>query len=105
MLGDAALEARHAGGRGLNLADKIDPRHLAEDGRAGGNVDRLLADLGDEREDHGLAGHQAHEFADRGVLVARRAAVELDRGMCAAHQGDAADTHGFRLRRRAGICL
>ena len=27
--------------------------------------DRLLADFGDQADDHGLAGHHAHEFSDR----------------------------------------
>ena len=78
IFGDAALEARRAVGAGLNFADQIEPRHLAVRWAAGGNGQRLLADFGDQADDHGLAGHQAHEFADGGTFAARRARVEFD---------------------------
>ena len=53
IFGDAALEARRAAVVGANLADQIEPRHLAERLAAGRRQHGLLADFGDQADDHG----------------------------------------------------
>ena len=71
---DAALEARRAGLAGPDLADQIEPRHLAVVLHAARSChELLLADIGDQPDDDGLARQQAHEFSDGRIFAFRRA--------------------------------
>ena len=47
IVGDAARKAA-----GDDLADEVEPRHLAHVGAARGGAERLLADLGHQADDH-----------------------------------------------------
>ena len=67
---DAALEARRAACRGTDFADQIEPRDFAESLLAGRRRHCLLADIGNQADDHGLARHHAHEFSDGRLLAA-----------------------------------
>ena len=94
IVGDAALETRRAGAVGLDLADQIEPRNLAHGRVAGGPVERLFADLGDQADDDGLAAHQAHVFPDGGTLADDGPRVKFDAGLRTGHDRNAADQFG-----------
>ena len=103
ILHDAALEACRAGLAGTNLADQIEARDFAERLSAGRRQHRLLADIGDQPDDHGFAGHHAHEFSDRGMFAAGVARVELDGGLRTGDGHHATDQIGSGACRRMGM--
>ena len=101
---DAALEHGRAAVARANLADQIEARDLAE-GRPGRGHRGLLVDVGDQADDHGFAGHHAHEFADGGLLAAGAARGEFDDSLRSGDGHHAADQIGSGAGRRMGrIC-
>ena len=98
IFGDAALEARSAGRDGADFADQVEPRDPAVRLFAGRRHHRLLADIGDQADEHGFAGHHAHEFSDGWAFAAGDARDEFDGGLRAGDGRDAADQFG------AGSC-